>query len=139
SESTGSSGLYQLRFYRSGKTCTPSCRRARGQTSSLAVSEEELRQLSGRALSRWRSRISPTTASPAGSSQRSENYVSCQLEPLRCNDARISPTTASPEARGKLGAHSYERTTSALSGRFEARDKRRSGERGSVIHRRESR
>ena len=63
---------------------------------------------------------SPTTASPAGSSQRSGNYVSCQLEPLRCNDARISPATASPEARGKLGAHSYERTTSALSARFES-------------------
>src|SRR5256885_10994830 len=42
--------------------------------------------------------------------------------------SRISPTTASPEARGKLGAHRYERTTSALSARFEARDKQRGGE-----------
>src|SRR5205085_6837387 len=84
---------------------------------------------------------SPTTASPAGSSQRSENYVSCQLGLFR-----VGAHASHPRRRVQRREASWELTEmrelpqlSASQRSFEAQDKRRSGEKRSVIHCRESR
>ena len=87
---------------------------------------------SARAFSCWRSRISPTTASPDSrgklSAHRDERTTSAiratlshQLGPFRVGGSRISPTTASPDSRGKRRAHRIKRTTSAIRASGESR------------------